>query len=357
MTAVASLEESLEESWIAPELQLSDPTYEAAPRASLLERIIVPLINDKRDVPFVKLALAMTLMVIPFAAYLFIPGHFRWWLGVAYLAFTFLVFVDRCILMLHNTSHRPLFKSKVLNLYIPWVLGPFFGESPETYYAHHLGMHHAENNLAKDLSSTMRYQRDSFLAFLHYWGTFMLTTAARLPLYLQRHGKSRLARRMLIGELLFLVACGVGLYLSFWPTFTVFVAPWLAVRFLMMWGNWGQHAFLDRERPDRPHTNSITCINSRYNRRCFNDGYHIGHHLMAARHWTDLPGELQKNQARYAKEGAIVFEGIDFFMVSLFLFLKRHDWLADRYVQLGGERKSKQEIILLLKDRLRPFAS
>ena len=53
------------------------------------------------------------------------------------------------------------------NYYIPWVLGPFFGESPETYFAHHVGMHHAENNLEDDISTTLPYVRDSAVDFGH----------------------------------------------------------------------------------------------------------------------------------------------------------------------------------------------
>ncbi|WP_090601813.1 hypothetical protein [Parapedobacter koreensis] len=42
----------------------------------------------------------------------------------------------------------------------------FFGHMADTYYAHHVGMHHAENNLKDDKSSTMSYQRDSLKSFL-----------------------------------------------------------------------------------------------------------------------------------------------------------------------------------------------
>ena len=109
-------------------------------------------------------------MLVPFSVYLFWPGCFRWWLGPLYFFVCGYIFMDRFILMLHCTSHRSLFKREYrrLNAYIPWVLGPFFGETPETYYAHHIGMHHPENNLEEDLSSTMRFQRDSFFDFLRY---------------------------------------------------------------------------------------------------------------------------------------------------------------------------------------------
>jgi hypothetical protein len=45
-------------------------------------------------------------------------------------------------------------------------------------------MHHVEDNMPEDLSSTMRYQRDSFLHFLHYFLPLLLPgdhRAAHLP--------------------------------------------------------------------------------------------------------------------------------------------------------------------------------
>ena len=145
-----------------------------------------------------------------------------------------------------------------------------------------------------------------------------------------------------------------GLCIVSWQaTLTVFIVPFLAMRFLMMVGNWGQHAFIDRERPENPYANSVTCINTRYNRRCFNDGYHIGHHVKANRHWSEMPDDFLRNLNTYAQQGAIVFDGIDFFQVWLYLMLRRYDWLARRYVHLGGPKKSHAEIVALLRERTR----
>jgi hypothetical protein len=138
---------------------------------------------------------------------------------------------------------------------------------------------------------------------------------------------------------------------SFKATLFVFIIPYLSTRLLMMCGNWGQHAFVDKDSPDCEYRNSITCINTTYNRRCFNDGYHIGHHIKQTRHWTEMPEDFQKNIDTYAKERAIVFEGIDFFMVWVCLMLKRYDWLARKYVKLPGGPQTEDEIIALLKSR------
>ena len=71
--------------------------------------------------------------------------------------------------MLHCISHRKPFKKEIqlaLYSYVIWIVSaPFFGHTPETYFVHHMGMHHVENNQEDDASSTMKYKRDSLFDF------------------------------------------------------------------------------------------------------------------------------------------------------------------------------------------------
>ena len=48
-----------------------------------------------------------------------------------------------------------------------------------------------------------------------------------------------------------------------------------------------------------------------------------------------------------------MFEKLDFFLVWLFLMLKRYDWLANHYVAIDGQARTQEEIIALLKERTR----
>lgn len=340
---------------MARDIVLTDPTYEPRERGPL-DRFFLKYINDERDLPFVRLSLQASLVMFPLAVLLFlVDGPWFWGLAVGYLAINWLVFLDRFILMLHNTSHRRLFnrKYKLLNHYVPWILGPFFGETPDTYFVHHIGMHHPENNLPDDLSSTMRYQRDSFWAFMRYFARFFFLIVVEMSLYQVRKGRTRLLQRMLVGELGFYALVVVLMLVDWRATLVVFVIPFVFTRFMMMAGNWGQHAFIDASDPGNSLLNSITCINCRYNRRAFNDGYHIGHHVKPNRHWTEMPADFLASREQYARAGSIVFEGIDFFMVWLYLMLGRYDWLADRFVELGERERSRDEIIALLKERTR----
>ncbi|MEO5930746.1 MAG: fatty acid desaturase [Candidatus Kapaibacterium sp.] len=337
------------------DLVLTDPTYQPNEHPGLFIRLAVPLVNDPRDLPFIRLMALLTITVIPIAVSLYIPGILTWWLASIYLALVLGVFLGPFILMLHNTSHRRLFRPRYawMRHYIPWVLGPLFGETPDTYYAHHIGMHHPENNLDDDLSCTMRYQRDSLGDFGRYLFRFMIRVVPDLAVYLRRHDRAVLRRRMLAGEISYYTTVAALLFVDWRATLIVFVIPLLFTRFAMMSGNWAQHAFIDPADPANCYRNSITCINSSYNRRCFNDGYHIGHHLKANRHWTEMPNDFLANRDRYADEGAIVFEKIDYFVIWFLLMIRRYDLLANHYVDLSGENPSREEIIDLLKSRTR----
>lgn len=343
---------------MTPALTITDPRFSPSAHRSLIDRIALRLIRDERDLPFIHLSLAMTSVLLPGALYLFMNPSFSWWIGALYSVVNLAFFFDRYILMLHNTSHRPLFRREVgrfrtdwLNHYIPWVLGPLAGETPETYYAHHIGMHHAEENLAPDLSSTMGYQRDSLLGFARYWARFFFAGLFELSAYHRQQNNLQMRNRLLRGELSWYVATTGLMFVNWRATLVVLVFPFLFARLTMMMGNWAQHAFIDPKDPANPYKSSITCINTRYNRRCFNDGYHIGHHELAARHWTDMPADFEAKRARYIEHDAIVFSGIDYFVIWLFLMLKRYDWLANHFVELRDQPRTHQEIIALLKSR------
>jgi fatty acid desaturase len=338
-------------------VQITDPVFVRKETHSALDRFALRFIRDERDLPFIHLSVTASLVLFPLAALLFAAEPFRWWYAPIYWAILLGFFFDRYILMLHNTSHRPLFKKEYgfLNQYIPWVLGPFCGESPETYFAHHMGMHHAENNMYDDLSSTLRYQRDNPLHFAIYFLRFFLGGFFELTRYFAARQRWDMMRRVLIGELTFYTVVVALFVVAPAATFTVFIFPFIFCRFGMMAGNWAQHAFVDGNDPENNYRNSLTCINTRYNRRCFNDGYHIGHHLRANRHWTDLPVEFQQNVQKYHENAAIVFDGIDFFQVWALLMMHRYRTLASHMVDLGPTPRTEQEKIDFLRSRLRPI--
>lgn len=147
-------------------------------------------------------------------------------------------------------------------------------------------------------------------------------------------------------------------------------------------GNWGQHAFIDREDPDSDFRSSITLIDvsvsvrnqtsldcfllvltvapgylSQSNRLCFNDGYHTSHHLHPRRHWRDHPASLIRQKEQYTKEDALIFYDIDYIGITYRLMKKDYDTLARHFLPLGNEQAklTKMEVIKMLQERTRKF--
>src|SRR5207244_13098076 len=127
---------------------------------------------------------------------------------------------------------------------LPWIIAPFFGHSPETYYTHHVGMHHAENNLEEDESSTMPFERDSIRDFGVYFGSFLFTGIYHLAAYFFRKKRKQLLYRSVRGELVFILFCIGMSYVNFAATLWVFIIPFFLYRLVAMMGNWAQHAFI-----------------------------------------------------------------------------------------------------------------
>jgi fatty acid desaturase len=335
---------------------LTDPEFTQPEKYSAFDSFWLKLIRDERDLPFIHLTLQITFVLTTLGALMYMPfiqGWLWWVVAAAYFYFNNMVFKGPFGLMLHCTSHRPWFiqKLKLANYYLPWYVGLFFGQTPETYACHHIGMHHRENNLEGDLSSTIHYQRDSLKDFMKYFLNFFIWGVIPLVFYFRQRKQYNLSWKVIRGEVFFIVMC-VGLCFVNWAaTFMVFILPFLLSRLIMMMGNWAQHSFVDAADPGNEYKNSITCINSKYNKKCWNDGYHISHHIRPAMHWTEHPAHLRNNVKEYVANKALVFEGIEFLSVWKSLMAKKYDFLADHLVNFDGLFKNREEAIEVMKQR------
>jgi fatty acid desaturase len=137
----------------------------------------------------------------------------------------------------------------------------------------------------------------------------------------------------------------------------VFVLPYFMAAFGLAFTNWMEHAFIDRASSQNIYRNSTTCLNTIYNRIGFNDGYHTGHHLKPGLHWTQLPQAFLNDRAAYARERAIVFNGIYWYELWFLLMTKQYRALAHRCVDLEGSHRSESDTAQLLRERAARFAA
>ena len=340
---------------------ITDPIFIKPQQYSSLDQLFLKFIRDERDLPFVYLTIKISVTLIPLGILLYMPfiaGWLWWAIAILYAYLNNFVFKGPFGLMLHCTSYRLFFKKeyRLLNHYLPWIVAPFFGHSPETYFTHHIGMHHAENNLKDDESSTMPFKRDSLKDFSIYFGKFLFRGVYDLAIYFFHKKRKKLMYRSVRGELLFILFCIVLSFISFKATLWVFIIPMFIYRLVAMMGNWAQHSFVDRNDPGNEYKNSITCINTKYNLKCWNDGYHISHHERQTMHWTEHPVYFKKTLDKYIANDAIVFDGIHFLHVFIWLMRNRYDLLANNFVNLSDKFKSQEDVIAFLKSRTEKIA-
>jgi len=136
----------------------------------------------------------------------------------------------------------------------------------------------------------------------------------------------------------------------------VFVLPLLMVRTLFMMGNWAQHAFVDVNDSKNPYRSSSTLTNTRSNHLCYNDGYHVVHHIKPSLHWSEMAVEWERTQEEYGRNDAVVFSKMpNNQAVWWCLMTHNYERLADHIVQIGDQKqRSREELIAWLKSRTQP---
>jgi len=271
----------------------------------------------------------------------------------------FLLYEQRFILTLHFASHKAVFASKWFDHYLQYIVCPFFGIPSGAYRAHHVVMHHVENNVFPyDVSSTMSYQRDSLYHFLCYWIRYLFAIWFQLPYYAYTRQRYMLSLHTILWCFSYLTLVYELYQISPVATTYVFILPYLITSFLLMFGNWSQHIFINPSRYDDSYTITYNLINSTMNKLTYNDGYHIVHHINSQLHWSQLPVYFNENMSKFEENGSLTFEGLEYVQIGFYVLLGKLDTLAKHYVHLGKQntKKSDQEIIQKLKAWLVPIS-
>ena len=319
-------------------------------------RLAGSAVRKPSDIVYVSHLLVLSLIGLPSFVLLFV--RFSWLHAVLHWMFV-VYFVGPYSIITHHHIHGPGILSAScswIDTLFPYILGPMMGQTWNSFYYHHKH-HHIEDNGPDDLSSTIRYQRDSALDLSIYLARFVFLIWFELPLYYIRMGRSILGIKYFAWE-------GASYALIFCMTryhwragLMALVIPLLQWRIAVMTNNWAQHTLVDENDPTSSFRSSITLVDVVANRHGLNDGYHTSHHLSPLRHWRDHPFAFIKSKAKYADNAALTFQKIDFIVLAITLCRKDYGHLADCLVPMGDQAKlTREEVIEMLKRKTTKFS-
>lgn len=354
----ATFEPTVSMIWDWPDLCARLPRWVSE---SILERYTTwarTVVRHPTDVVMLNHLLLYFTTSIPSALLLY--RHFSYVHGLLHLLLQG-YYMGTYTLMMHQHIHGNGILARRFHLFdacFPYVTDPLMGHTWNSYYFHHVKHHHVEGNGPNDLSSTLRYQRDSPRDFAIYVGRFILLTWLELPLYFLRRKQPVMAIRAAAGELGSLgVIVLLARFINFRATLFTLALPLMALRLALMVGNWGQHAFVDEVDPDSDYRSSITLLDVASNRHCFNDGYHTSHHLNPRRHWREHPVAFLRGKEVYAAQHALVFRNIDYVFLTIHLLKGNYEHIADCLLPMGEQvGMDKTEVVNMLKRKTRKFS-
>jgi hypothetical protein len=233
-------------------------------RQDLLEPYIrwaQDIVRFPTDVVMVTHLLLYLTTSIPSALWLY--HHFSWIHGLIHWI-VHVWYAGSYTLMKHQYVHMNgvlASRYRLIDILFPYIIDPLMGYTWNSYYYHHVKMHHVEGNGPRDLNSTMWYDRDSIADFARYVGRFFFLISLELPLYFFRKGQYSTSFKTAFWEFSnFLVIALLFRYCHAQATLCVFLLPLWTLRAGLMAGNWGQHAFVDPHDPSSDFRSSITLI-------------------------------------------------------------------------------------------------
>ena len=194
-----------------------------------------------------------------------------------------------CAVIIHNTIHAPIFKSKRMNKLFQFILSFTYGHSVSAYVPGHNFSHHKYTQHMEDAIRTtkMRYRINFFNQLFFFYslsgdivkGEFAF--AARM-----RKERPEWFRQYAL-ELGLVILSNVVLLIINWKCALLF---WIIPHQYAAWGivgtNYFQHDGCDENHPYN-HTRNFS--SKSLNFLLFNNGYHGAHHLKPNLHWSLLP--------------------------------------------------------------------
>jgi len=245
----------------------------------------------------------------------------------------------------------------IFRCWFNWWAGMFYGVLPASFAYGHTINHHKYNNGPLDVVTTADKPRDSlvnFIAFLPRW--FLYACNFSCIIQFASEGNFNVVFKVIWGTVYFLIWLGIWAhYLGWYFAMAYLVFPFLEAGILLAAVNWSWHSMIDPEDPENEFVQALTLLDGPVN--VLNEDAHVVHHQYPGAHWTDHPGLVEKHWQSYDGFRGSVFRHTHTFEVFGMSIARDYDKLAEKFVDLYGERTgnplSFEQRKDLIKARLR----
>jgi fatty acid desaturase len=237
-----------------------------------------------------------------------------------------------CAVIIHNTIHAPIFKSKSMNKFFQIVLAFTYGHSTSAYVPGHNFSHHKYTQSPKDAIRTSKARFK--LNILNQLFFFFIMSGDILKGEINFAKKMRVERpewfRQYLFEMILVMGAKIALLFLNWKCTVLYI---LIPHQYAAWGivgtNYFQHDGCDE---NHPYNHSRNFTGSFLNWMLFNNGYHGAHHIKPNLHWSLLP-EFHEEKIRPFIHPNLDKESLLSYLVETHIYpAKRLDYLGNPIV-------------------------
>ncbi|MEO9476646.1 MAG: fatty acid desaturase [Cyclobacteriaceae bacterium] len=195
-----------------------------------------------------------------------------------------------CAVIVHNTVHVPIFRTKLANKLFQIVLSMTYGYPVSAFVIGHNLSHHQHTGRGKDIAKTdqMRFRWNFLNQFLFFFWTSDNIMKSEIIWVKKMWTENR--RGWVIQYFLELIGVGLIkiplLFLNWKITLLTIWLPHLWAQWGIVGTNYWQHDGCDI---DHLYNHSRNFTNPILNFLVFNNGYHGLHHNEPTLHWSQLP--------------------------------------------------------------------
>ena len=199
------------------------------------------------------------------------------------------VFSFFCAVIVHNTIHSPIFRSRTVNRIFQHFLSFSYGHPVSAFVPGHNFSHHKHTQTTKDVMRTtkMRYKWNFLnqLLFFHTMGGDIISSELRFVKNMYK--EKPVWFRQYLAEAIVFFGSQIVLAIIDWEKFLLFV---FIPHQYAVWGivgvNFWQHDGCDM---NHRYNHSRNFTGKFLNYVAFNNGYHGMHHNRPGLHWSLLP--------------------------------------------------------------------